>query len=173
MAKYARWRGPSIRPAAAAAAAALTCVRLISFLLLNKDEAINVYMLRSVDRSPGAGGGSLVGANACGEQFKDTTCGCQGPITLDWGSLTMTSMRVVMEGFSVNGVYTGRIADHRGCRAFPSVFAMLCIAAETVKQGWHVALTLRVSLLAAPGEITRQDPIEDSHLPPYHFLAMR
>ena len=53
--------------------------------------------------------------------------GYQHAFTLGWGSLAMTSMRVVMEAFPVSGVYTGKIADHRGCIAFPSALAMACI----------------------------------------------
>ena len=71
----------------------------------------------------------------------------------------MTSMRVVMEAFPVNGVYTGKIADHRGCRAFPSVFAMLCITAEAVKQGWHVGLTLVCTVIGSAWGNHTAEPI--------------
>ena len=50
----------------------------------------------------------------------------QHTVTLAWGSLAMTSMRVVMKAFPVSGVYTGKTDDHRGCSAFPSTLAMLC-----------------------------------------------
>ena len=46
--------------------------------------------------------------------------------TFGCGSLTMTSMRDIMEGFPDRGVYTGNSVDQRGCSNLPSRLAMLC-----------------------------------------------